>query len=71
MAIPDLGLLWQLVRRFEDLFEKVENATRGIAKARDDLADLERRITALESREELLVEKTRSAAAVAASNRRS
>jgi hypothetical protein len=35
---------------------------------RDELQQLERHVSALENREELLVERTRSAAAVAASN---
>ncbi len=35
---------------------------------RDELRQLERRVSALENREELLVEKTPSAAAAAASN---
>jgi hypothetical protein len=35
---------------------------------RDELRQLERRVSVLENREELLVERTRSAAAVAASN---
>jgi hypothetical protein len=67
MALPSIGLIWQLARRIEDVFEKVDNATRGLTKLRDDLIDLEKRVTALENREELLIEKTRTAAAVAAS----
>jgi BMFP domain-containing protein YqiC len=68
MAIPGVSLLWQLARRVEKVFEEVDNANRGLAKLRDDLNDLEKRVTALEGREELLVEKTRTAAAVAASS---
>jgi predicted nucleic acid-binding Zn-ribbon protein len=66
MAIPGVGLLWQLARRIEKVFEEVDNANRGLAKLRDELNDLEKRVTALEGREELLVEKTRTAASVAA-----
>jgi phage shock protein A len=67
MALPSTGLIWQLARRIEDVFEKVDNATRGLAKLRDELVELEKRVAALENREELLVEKTRTAAAMAAS----
>jgi hypothetical protein len=56
MAIPGVGLLWQLARRIEKVFEEVDNANRGLAKLRDELNDLEKRVTALEGREELLVE---------------
>ena len=46
--------------------QEVDNANRGLAKLRDELIDLEKRVTALEGRKELLVEKTRTAASVAA-----
>jgi phage shock protein A len=68
MAIPVLGSIWQLARRVEDLFTDVAKIVQGLAAARDELRDLERRVAALEAREELLVERTRSAAAVAASS---
>jgi predicted nucleic acid-binding Zn-ribbon protein len=68
MAIPGVSLLWQLARRVEKVFEEVDNANRGLAKLRDELHELEKRVTALEGREELLVEKTRTAASVAASS---
>jgi chromatin segregation and condensation protein Rec8/ScpA/Scc1 (kleisin family) len=67
MAIPGVSLLWQLARR-ADAFEEVDNANRGLAKLRDKMNDLEKRVTALESREEPLVEKTRTAASVAANS---
>ena len=67
MAIPLPGGVWQLARRVEDLFQDVARLVQGLAAARDELRQLERRIQALEAREELLVEKARSAAAVAAS----
>ena len=44
MALPSIGLIWQLARRIEDVFEKVDNATRGLSKLRDDLVELERRV---------------------------
>ena len=69
MAIPILGGIWQLARRVENLFQDVAKLVQGLAAVRDELRQLERRVSALEGREELLVEKTRSAAAVAASNR--
>jgi hypothetical protein len=68
MAVPLLGGIWQLARRVENLFQDVAKLVQGLAAVRDELRQLERRVSALENREELLVEKTRSAAAVAASN---
>jgi hypothetical protein len=68
VAIPGISLLWQLARRVEKVFEEVDNANRGLAKLRDEMNELEKRVTALEGREELLVEKTRTAASVAASS---
>ncbi len=67
MAIPLVGGVWQLARRVEDLFQDVARLVQGLAAARDELRQLEQRIQALEGREELLIEKARSAAAVAAS----
>lgn len=68
MAIPVLGSVWQLARRVEDLFQDVAKLVQGLAAVRDELRQMEKRISTLENREELLVEKTRSAAAIAASN---
>ena len=68
MAIPVLGGIWQLARRVENLFQDVAKLVQGLAAVRDELQQLERRVSALENREELLVEKTRSAATVAASS---
>ena len=49
------------------LTRRAENATRGLEKVRDEVRALEKRVTKLEGGEELLVEKARSASAVAAS----
>ena len=68
MAIPVLGGIWQLARRVENLFQDVAKLVQGLAAVSDELRQLERRVSALEGREELFVEKTRSAAAAAASN---
>lgn len=68
MAIPGFDQLWRLVRRLDDVFVKVDNTTRAIDRLTDELRAAELRIATLEAREELLVEKTRAAAAVAASN---
>jgi ABC-type transporter Mla subunit MlaD len=68
MAIPVLGTIWQLARRVEDIFQDVAKLVQGLAAARDELRDLERRLSALEGREELLIEKARSAAGAAASS---
>jgi len=67
MAIPVLGSIWQLARRVEELFTDVAKLVEGLAAARDELRALERRVTALEDRKELLVEKAKGAAAGAAS----
>ena len=68
MAIPVLGGIWQLARRIENIFQDVAKLVHGLAALRDELQQLERRVTALEGREELLIERTRSAATVAASS---
>ena len=68
MALRDIGLFWQLARRIENVFEGVENATRGLEKIRDQLRELEKRVAKLEGGEELLIEKARSASALAASS---
>jgi hypothetical protein len=68
MVIPGFDQLWRLVRRLDDVFVKVDNTTRAIDRLTDELRAAEMRIATLEAREELLVEKTRAAAAVAASN---
>jgi cell division protein FtsB len=67
MAIPLLGGIWQLARRVEDLFQDVAKLVQGLAAVRDELRQLERRVSALEHQEELLAEKARSAASAAAS----
>ena len=67
MALRDIGLLWQLARRIENVFDGVQNATRGLEKLRDDLRELEKRVAKLEGGEELLIERARSSAAIAAS----
>jgi cell division protein FtsB len=67
MALRDIALLWRLARRIETVFENAENATRGLEKVRDEVRALEKRVAKLEGNEELLVEKARSASAVAAS----
>ncbi len=68
MALRDIGLFWQLAHRIENVFEGVENATRGLEKVRDELRELEKRVAKLEGGEELLIEKARSASAFAASS---
>ena len=68
MAIPVLGGIWQLARRIENIFQDVAKLVHGLAALRDELQQLERRVTALEGREELLIGRTRSAATVAASS---
>jgi hypothetical protein len=67
MAIPIVGSIWQLARRVENIFQDVEKLVDGMKALRDELHQLEMRVTALEGREELLVEKARGAASGAAS----
>jgi hypothetical protein len=67
MAIPFLAPFWQLARRVEDIFKDVEQLMVGMKAMREQLSRLDRRVSALETREELLIEKTRTAAATAAS----
>jgi len=67
MAIPFLAPFWQLARRVEDIFRDVEQLMVGMKALREEISRLDKRVSALETREELLVEKTRTAAATAAS----
>jgi hypothetical protein len=67
MAIPIVGSVWQLARRVENIFQDVEKLVQGMKALRDELHQLEKRVTALEGREELLVEKAKGAASGAAS----
>jgi uncharacterized protein YoxC len=62
-----LANVWQLARRVENLFTDVADLVQGIAAVRDDLRQLERRVSVLEGREELLIEKAKGAASGAAS----
>ena len=66
-STPDRRI-WPLARRIENIFQDVAKLVHGLAALRDELQQLERRVTALEGREELLIERTRSAATVAASS---
>lgn len=67
MAIPVIGSIWNLARRVEDLFTDVGKLVQGLAAARGELRELETRVSALEGREELLIEKAKGAASGAAS----
>ncbi len=67
MAIPGIDSFWRLVRRVDDVFQKVDNTVRALDRLADEVRALEKRVASLEGREELLIEKSRAAAAVAAS----
>ena len=67
MPIPVISGIWNLARRVEDLFTDVGKLVQGLAAARGELRELETRISALEGREELLIEKAKGAASGAAS----
>jgi hypothetical protein len=67
VAVPLLGTVWQLARRAEDLFTDVAKLVQGLATARQELHDLEKRVSALEGREDLLIERAKGAASGAAS----
>lgn len=66
MPLPALDGLWRLVRRVDDVFVRTDRAFVLLEKLTEDIRVLERRVSALEIREDLLVEKTRTAAATAA-----
>ena len=68
MALSVLTGIWQLTRRIDSIFQDVAQLVQGLSAVRDELKQLERRVAALEVREELLIEKTRTAASVAASS---
>jgi hypothetical protein len=68
MALGSIGPVFQLLRRLDRFLEATENNIRTLEKVIEELRALEKRVAALEGREELLVEKTRAAAAVAASS---
>jgi hypothetical protein len=59
MPIPVISGIWNLARRVEDLFIDVGKLVQGLAAARVELRELETRISALEGREELLIEKAK------------
>jgi hypothetical protein len=48
MALRELGVIWLLARRIEDVFEEVEKATRGIQALREMFGEIEKRVAALE-----------------------
>ena len=68
MALGGIGPVFQLLRRLDRFLEATENNTRTLEKVIEELRALQKRVAALEGRAELLVEKTRAAAAVAASS---
>jgi hypothetical protein len=67
-ALPILGSIWQLARRVDDMFRDVAKLVDGLAATQDELRELEKHVASLRAREELLIEKARSAAGVAASS---
>jgi hypothetical protein len=67
VAISGIDSFWRLVRRFDDVFQKVDNTVRAPDRLADEVRALEKRVAPVEGREELLIEKSRAAAAVAAS----
>ena len=66
MALADLGRMIDVLRRVDRLFENVQKLQVGQEALGDRLLELERRVTTLENREELLVEKMGSRASEAA-----
>ena len=66
MALADFGRLIDVLRRVDRLFENVQKLQVGQEALGDRLLDLERRLTALENREELLIEKMGNRASEAA-----
>jgi hypothetical protein len=62
-----MSSLIDFFRKVVRLFERIEKLQNGLETLDREFRDLDRRVTVLEIREELLVEKTRAAAATAAS----
>jgi hypothetical protein len=61
-----IGRVIEVIRRVDRLFENVSKLQTGHDVLADRIFDLERRVTALESREELLVERMGNRASEAA-----
>ena len=68
MALADFGRLVEGLRRVDRLFDNVRKLQDGQEALADRLLDIERRLAAIETREELLVEKMASRASEAATS---
>ena len=66
MALAGIGRLWEVLRRVDRLFENVGKLQDGQEALADRLLAIERRLSALENREELMIERMGSRASEAA-----
>ena len=67
MAIPGLGRAIDTIRRIDRLFENIRKLQESNEALADRVLDIERRLAALENREEVLIERMGHRASEAAS----
>lgn len=67
MRLPYVSSILDFIRTVDRLIATIEGTQKSLELLVLDVRDLQRRVTLLEAREELLVEKARTAAATAAS----
>ena len=66
MALAGVGRLIEVLRRIDRLFENIQKLQAGQEALGDRLLEVERRLSKLENREELLIEKMGTRASEAA-----
>lgn len=66
MALAGIGRLWEVLRRVDRLFENVGKLQDGQEALADRLLDIEKRLSAIENREELMIERMGTRASEAA-----
>ena len=65
MALSDLGRLWSLARKVEDLFKLQTDVRAALDIINERLRSIENRITKLEAEQTQIISEARSAAAAA------
>lgn len=66
MALAGVGRFWEILRRVDRLFENVGKLQDGQEAITDRLLEIEKRLSALENREELMIERMGTRASEAA-----
>ena len=66
MALAGVGRFWEVLRRVDRLFENVGKLQDGQEAITDRLLTIEKRLSALENREELMIERMGTRASEAA-----